>query len=173
MEWIKKEWDATKYKKIWQPGEKRGRHLQKGEVIAGGTIFTKETGAQLARIAIDKRKARAAEGMLEAVNEILEEAGRTGKVKFKAGTPEEAYKQVIKHITKTYMKSNVLKSMSDAGSFISKATGMFDEKEEVKGTSVQDSGLEDARILLQVFNYYQDGQKQLPDVVDATIVEPE
>jgi hypothetical protein len=111
--------------------------------------------------------------MMEAVNEALAKMAETGEFSVPHKTPVDAYKDFIKHITRTYMKSDVLKSMSDAGAFISRATGMLDDKgTNEKEDSLPVSGLEDARVIMQVFNFYQKSQLETaPDVIDANFVE--
>jgi hypothetical protein len=59
--------------------------------------------------------------------------------------------------------------MSDLGSFIAKSAGMVKDASEAKEQEALPlTGIEDARVLLQVFNIYNDRQaKSQPDVIDA------
>jgi hypothetical protein len=115
--------------------------------------FTKEDRIAGGKARWENARNRAAEGLQEAVDEILAEMDN-GILPKKTNTPAEAWKHIMKKATKEFMHSTSLKGMSDMASFIGKSTGMTrdvqaGDKEPAALPMLE--GLEDARIILQVF----------------------
>jgi hypothetical protein len=138
-----------------------------------GRPLTSETARAASLKGWEIRREKAAEGMAEAVEAIvgkLIEGEPVDSHKVKT----EAWKKVIGRATEVYMKSDSIRGMSEMASFIGKATGMIREnvKEEQHTQENQLLGLDDAKVVLQVFNFYKNDFKHAPenmDVIDAEL----
>ena len=110
-----------------------------------------------------------AEGMAKAVVETLEAGGRVPTPMI----PVDAWSAVMQHATKVYMKSNSLRGMSEMANFIGKNTGMIapESAKEVQTPDLGLLGLDDAKVILQVNNYYQKDYKN--DDPELDIIEGE
>ena len=86
------------------------------------------------------------------------------------GTPLQAWEALTEKFVEKFMTSGSLKSMSDALLVAGKVTGMYEEKTEQSSTSPVLAGLEDAQVLLQVFNFYESHPREEGMVIDAEVV---
>jgi hypothetical protein len=146
--------------------------LEKKKRVVGRPL-TSETARELALKSWDTRREKAAEGMAEAVEAAVGQV-LDGKDVNPHAWKTEAWKKVIGRATEVYMKSDSIRGMSEMASFIGKATGMIREnvKEEQKTPENQLLGLDDAKVVLQVFNFYKNDFKHSPenmDVIDAEL----
>lgn len=151
---------------------KLGRLYVKGERPKNAIPLTKETSAIVRAKQLANAQARAAEGLMEAVNEANERLAKGGNVVF-TDVPTEAFKYIIKHAAEVYLNSTSPKGMSDLGAFISRAAGMVREQGErlAEENGLPLAGLDDAKNIIQVFNFYnteyQSLKEQEQDFVDV------
>jgi hypothetical protein len=110
---------------------------------------------------------KAAEGMVEAVEAIVGklcdgEPVDSSKIK------TEAWKHVMKRATEVYMKSDSIRGMSEMGNFIGKHTGMTHDgsKDDKESSESPFMGLETAKVIMQVYNFYQGDYRDVIDEVD-------
>jgi hypothetical protein len=151
-----------------------GKHLSKGQLPHGATPFNKETGAAAIKRRWDAARLAAQEGMIEAVNEANEKFDKFGTSALpKLTTPPEAFKYIIKHATDVYLLSHSPKGLSDLGGFIGKSTGLVKDVTDMREEQSVDPsmlGIDDAKVILNVFNIYNEKKKYEGEVVDANAV---
>jgi len=179
MKWIPDETKPQKpalrangkpYSVIIPAGTRLGRRLRKGERRENARIITKENAREMAKRSGDIRAEAAARGMVSGVNKALKRYDEKGELVLPVGTPLQAWEALTEKFVEKFMTSGSLKSMSDALLVAGKVTGMYEEKTEQSSTSPVLAGLEDAQVLLQVFNFYDNHRPELADVIDAETV---
>jgi hypothetical protein len=135
-----------------------------------GKPLTSETAALAAKRRWEIYHEKAAEGMAEAVDEYMAKVqGGTAK-SLARSLPQDAWKHVLKRATETYLNAHELRGMAEMGKFIGHTTGMLreitkDSREDYD--TPQMSGLEDARVIMQVFNFYKSDYNDIVDEIDV------
>lgn len=139
--------------------------LKKGESVRNANKITKENAADMARRRWEVARERAALGMQKAVESRLANGQSLG-------VPTDAWEHIIKHATNVYLESRSPKGLSNLGTFLGSSTGMLKGRDESAGESeLPLAGLEDARNIIQIFNFYNtDYQKEKADVIDAEVL---
>jgi hypothetical protein len=137
--------------------------------------ITKENARAMVARRWEIAREKAAEGMAAAVEEIVDKL-ETGKPVHPAHIPTDAWFHVMKRATERFMKSDSIRGMSEMGNFIGKNTGMIHEvtKEDREGDNLPFYGLEDAKVFMQVINYYNSDYKDERDavnIIDAEVNE--
>jgi hypothetical protein len=137
-----------------------------------GVKITKENAREYALRRWDKARELARQGLAEAAAKRLEEALANGTTISPVGMEDAGWKMIIEHAADVYFKTASARGMSDLGSFIGKATGNIQDANSIKQEPEEQKlpGEEDARYLLQIFNFYEKEYKR-PDVIDGEVHE--
>jgi cation diffusion facilitator CzcD-associated flavoprotein CzcO len=137
--------------------------------------ITKENAVSMANRMWDIRRAKAAEGMQEAVQEHIARFDKDGRIP--VNTPLDAYKQVIKHATGVFMNKNDT-HITELGYFITRASGMIKEVGE-KNSEAENGELmfkpEEAQVINQIFIFMENNKDKVKaiqdEIIDAQIKE--
>lgn len=143
---------------------KLGRRLKKGETIYKPN-WTPETAALARKTRYEKAQQRAAEGVQRAVNERLQLLADGKKVDL-IHTPIDAIENIAHHATEVFLMSKSPKGMSDLGSFILRAADLVrpDNDKSQSNSDLPMTGIEDAKNIVQIFNFYQESPQEFVDV---------
>jgi hypothetical protein len=124
-------------------------------------FITHENAAELAQKGREKRRMLAQEGLVKGVQRILADLDATGEIHGTNITPNEAWSFVVEQIAYRVLKSDNLRGMVEGGKWLGMTTGFSTDgrKEDRDDDDVHLTGLEDAKFIIQVANYYQNSQK--------------
>lgn len=132
--------------------------------------FTRESGASANRRRWELAREAGAEGLKRAVDESLATGGKIPR----GGLPHDAWGVIVEHIAEVMLASQSLRGVAEAANFIGKSTGMLapESKEAPQSAEGALLGLEDAKIIFNVYNYHQNEYRQPDgelDVIEAEL----
>jgi hypothetical protein len=159
--------------KLWPAGVPRGGRMKKGERPAGAKLITKENAAFMHARRREIAQQKAAEGQRIAAEKYYKTIMKNDGKSLPRITDYDAWALVNEKMAGEFFKSTSLKSMSDAMSVMGRASGMLEERgdKQEQANELPIHGIEDARVLLQIINIYESGEKpKPPDIIDAEVL---
>jgi hypothetical protein len=145
-----------------------GRGAAPGHHPPGAVLITTETGRAMANRRWAMAREKAAEGLKTAVEKHIEKTGGKAISTLEGDHSPEAWGKMIEHAATIFLNSNSARGLSDLGAFVGKSAGMLlDPNVKVEAEQSREGSLDEARVLLQVFQFFDGEKKEEGEIIDA------